>query len=380
MTDGPRRPMITGDSPDGFSMKTVAALPMLVRQHAEDAAFLFSQRSAAFRGQSWDEVQLGRCDQRISANLDGLVAAGKTGLEIAAEYVETVGGAGEVFALAMTAFAQTSAVELAIAGGLATAAGRRGLSGALARADAAIIGPMVRPWLSSDEPGLRHLGLVALSHHRRDPGAALAGFLADPAPEVRSRAARLAFELGRGDLAGHLAEVAQAAPADLWPALALARFGKAAARLYDHAAAGLAGADLALDVALIAAPDLARERLGDMMRQSASRALALSRAGVTGDLSVAGWLWQRLDEPSDAEAAFFALFDLYPIDPDLCGPLQADPASRPATVEAWLKTRAADTPHLSLRRKKLDTLRAGLRDRHAPLPDWRKTRAFPAWS
>lgn len=372
--------MIGADSSDGFSMKTVAALPMLVRQHAEDAAFLFSQRSAAFQGQSWDEVQLGRCDQRISANLDGLVAAGKTGLEIAAEYVETVGGAGEVFALAMTAFAQNAAVELAIAGGLATPAGRHGLSGAVARADAATIGPMVRPWLDSDEAGLRLLGLIALSHHRRDPGAPLATFLADPAPEVRSRAARLAFELGRGDLTGQLAELAKAADDDIWPALALARFGKEVALLYDHAAAGRTGAALALDVALIAAPELARERLGDMMRQPESRALALSRAGVPGDLSVAGWLWQRLDEASDAEAAFFALFDLYPIDPDLCGPLQADPAQRPATVDAWLKTRAADTPHLSLRRKMLDTLRAGFRDRRAPLPDWRKTRAFPAWS
>lgn len=355
-------------------MKTVAAIPLLVRQHAEDAAFLFVQRGRGFHGQSWDEVQLGRTDQRIAANVAGLLAAGKTGLEIAAEYAETVGGAGEVFALAVTALAVGEAVELALASGLATPAGRKGLSGALARTDPQVIGAQVGRWLASGEAGLRHLGLMALSHHRHDPGAALAGLLADSSPEVRSRAARLAFELGRADLAGPLAEMAGG---EVWALAALARFGKGAGPLYDHAAGSEASlAEVALDVALIAAPDQARERLGAMLRLPATRALALSRAGVTGDASVAGWLWQQLGQEGDGEAARFALFDLYPLDPDLC----SDLAKPPPTVEAWLKAHADDPPHLSLRRKRLDVLRAGFRDWTAPLPDWRRTRAYPAWS
>jgi uncharacterized protein (TIGR02270 family) len=354
---------------------------MLVRQHAEDAAFLFMQRSRAFHEQSWDEVQLGRTDQRIAANIAGLAAAGKSGLEIAVEYVETIGGAGEVFALAATAFSTGTSVELALAAGLETSAGRKGLSGALAWTDAQVVGPQVRHWLQSGEDGLRLLGLVALSHHRHDPGTALAGFLADPSPDVRSRAARLAFELGRADLAGQLEDLVDMHSEDAWPLLALARFGKGAARLYDFAATPeRVGADRALDIALIAAPNLARDRLGAMIRLQEKRALPLSRVGVAGDLSVAGWLWQQLDHESDAEAACFALFDLYPKDPDLCSDLTQDPAKRPATVEAWLKAHAVDPPHLSLRRKMLDVLRAGFRDRTAPLPDWRRTRAYPAWS
>jgi uncharacterized protein (TIGR02270 family) len=355
-------------------MKTLAAIPMLVRQHAEDAAFLFVQRGRAFHGQSWDETQLGRTDQRIAGNIAGLVAAGKTGLEIAAEYAETVGGAGEFFALAVTAFAQGQAVEFTLAAGLGSPAGRKGLSGALAWTEPRIIGPQVRRWLESGEDGLRLLGLAALSHHRSDPGAMLAGFLTDPAPEVRSRAARLAFELGRVDLAGHMLDLAAG---DIWPLLALARFGKGAGPLYDHATMAEAPvAELALDTALIAAPDQARERLGAMLRQPTTRALALSRAGVTGDLSVAGWLWQQLDQEPDVDAAQFALFDLYPLDPDLCGDL----AQRPVSVDVWLKAHANGPPHLSLRRKRLDVFRTGFRDRATPLPDWRRTRAYPAWS
>lgn len=360
-------------------MKTLAAIPMLVRQHAEDAAFLFTQRARAFHGHSWADEQLGRTDQRIAANIAGLVAAGKTGLEIAAEYAETVGGAGEVFALAATAFATGAAVDLSIALGLATPAGRKGLSGAVAWTEAQVIGPQVRDWMGSGEAGLRLLGLTALSHHRRDPGAALEKLLSDPSPDVRSRAARLAFELGRADLAGRLADMAAG---DIWPILALARFGKGGAgSLYDYAAgAERAQADLALEAALIAAPDQARERLGAMLRRPDTRALALSRAGVPGDLSISGWLWQQLDQGDDVEAALFALFDLHRLDPDLCSDLTADPARRPPTVEAWLKAHAADPPHLSLRRKRLDVLRAGFRDRASLLPDWRRTRAYPAWS
>jgi len=152
---------------------------MLVRQHAEDAAFLFVQRGRAFHGQSWDETQLGRTDQRIAGNIAGLVAAGKTGLEIAAEYAETVGGAGEIFTLAVTAFAQGQAVEFTLAAGLGSPAGRKGLSGALAWTEPRLIGPQVKRWLESGEEGLRFLGLVALSHHRSDPGAMLAGFLTE---------------------------------------------------------------------------------------------------------------------------------------------------------------------------------------------------------
>lgn len=88
-----------------------------------------------------DVVQLGRCDQRIAANIAGLIAARKTGLEIVTEFVEKAVTEGEVFALAVTAFAQKHALGLAITSGLATLEGRRGLSGALARTDALIIGP-----------------------------------------------------------------------------------------------------------------------------------------------------------------------------------------------------------------------------------------------
>jgi hypothetical protein len=378
------------------SMRNLAALPMLVRQHAEDAAFLFEQRGRAFHDHSWNDVHLGRCDQRLAANIAGLIAAGDLGLELAQDYAQTVGGAGEAFAFAATAFAQDRSIDQALALGLESAKGRHGLSGALAWSDATIIGPQVRGWLASDQAALRHLALAALSHHRRDPGDALAGLLSDPSPEVRSRAARLAFEIGRADLVGPLQDLARGGGIDPWPALALARFGKGTAGLFDYASdATRPKAGLALDFALLAAPDRGRDQLAALMKRPATRALAMSRAGVTADQSIAGWLLTCMRDEADAEAAVFAFLDLFPLDPDDCGPFFADPGPiedappgqapaspppRPEELDSWLKARPEAPPHRSLRLQMLEALRAGLRDRQAPLLNWRKTRAFPAWS
>jgi uncharacterized protein (TIGR02270 family) len=377
-------------------MHTVAALPLLVRQHAEDAAFLFQQRSKAFYAHSWNDTQLGRWDQRLSANVAGLIAAGRTGRQVALACAEDAGfAAGEVFALCTVAIAQNDAVDETVVLASETPSGRHGLSGALAWLDATVIGPRVRDWLSSAEPALRHLGLVALSHHRRDPGDALASYVADPDPAVRSRAARLCFEMGRADMVDLASELAAHSPVDPWPAMALARFGRGSDRLFDYASVPdrpMAGQ--ALDYALLSAPAQSKERLSALMRHPESRSMALSRAGVLSDRSIAEWLLGRMQDAIDAEAAGFAFLDLYPLDPDDCGLFTENPDSlgdgfagcEPGLypvadqIRTWLNIIHDAPPHRSLRLQMLEALRASLRDKAAPLQNWRANRIYPAWS
>ncbi|TIQ73231.1 MAG: hypothetical protein E5X64_39705, partial [Mesorhizobium sp.] len=84
-------------------MHRVATIAAIVDQHAEDAAFLWLRRRREIDGPILDETDIGRIDQRLEANLEGLMAAGKAGWEAAqarfADYAEP----GELFVLGVLA-------------------------------------------------------------------------------------------------------------------------------------------------------------------------------------------------------------------------------------------------------------------------------------
>ena len=375
-----------------MALQNVATFPMLVRQHSQDAAFLFEQRARAFHAHSWDDDQLGRCDQRLSAHLAGLVAAGQAGWETAQAYAADNLGAGEAFVVGALAFAQSDEPLPAIAPALDGPDGLHGLSGALAWSEAVLIGPFVRDWLSSTNPSLRLFALMALSHHRQDPGPLLETLLNDPDPLVRSRAARLAFELGSAKNLPLLREMAgDPANDDPWPLLAVVRLGDRADGLFEYASGpARPKAALALDVALLAAPAQGKERLGELMQRPTSRALAMSRTGVLADRTIMPWLTGRMRDADDAEAAAFAFLDLFPLDPDHCGLFTEnpdllggdfegrDPGLYPIAekIESWVKTTPTAASHRSLRSQMLAAMRAGLQDRSVPLAKWRARRSL----
>jgi uncharacterized protein (TIGR02270 family) len=65
----------------------------------------------------------------------------------------------------------------------------------------------VQRWALSSQPLLRRMAIAACALHRIPAGAALAQWLDDPDPLVRTRALRAVGELARADLAGALLEV-----------------------------------------------------------------------------------------------------------------------------------------------------------------------------
>lgn len=375
-------------------MQHVASLPMIVRQHFEDAAFLFDQRRATVSSRTLSEIDLGRRDQRIAANVAGLIAAGQSGWDIAQQAANEFPGAGETFALGVLAFGHGEGVGQALDLALQSADAQAGFSGALAWSAAADVGPFVRGWLASGEASLRCLGLASLSHHRRDPGVELGQFLNDPAADVRARAARLAFELGRADVLPALGEVAAANPSELWVQAAVARFGPSSDGLYSYLARGLGPkTEFALDLCLTLAPALAKARVTELMRAELTRNLGLSRAGLLADTSIARWLVSEMAIADRAEAAGYALLDLFSIDPADSGLFSSDPAILGAGFEgdgatsypvadritAWLSNGATGANFTSLRSRMINVLRDAARNRTVQVADWRATRRFAAW-
>jgi len=83
----------------------VPVLTDIVRQHAEQAAFLWTvyDRALLFpeENEEMDEERIARVVERLEAHLDGLRVAGEQGLKIAEERYAEYPEAGELFVLRM---------------------------------------------------------------------------------------------------------------------------------------------------------------------------------------------------------------------------------------------------------------------------------------
>jgi uncharacterized protein (TIGR02270 family) len=171
-------------------------IPTLVARHAEEAAFLWSQRDNAANGAAYTLKALARLDERVDAHLDGLRIAGDTGWTLCRVKLEDA-GPGEVFALSVLAFGAGDRTRMreALTVGAVSAELRRGLVSALGWLDYQAIAPWIMKLLPAQAAVHRAVGVAALAVHRADPGGAFDRMLSDPDPIVRARALRAVGEL-----------------------------------------------------------------------------------------------------------------------------------------------------------------------------------------
>jgi uncharacterized protein (TIGR02270 family) len=98
-------------TPISFNPAETSAIVLkdIVDLHAEEAAFLWSQRSAAVIAPHFDLPSLARLDARVEAHLDGLRVAGPAGIETARQYNLPREVRGALFTLSVLTFEQTGA-------------------------------------------------------------------------------------------------------------------------------------------------------------------------------------------------------------------------------------------------------------------------------
>ncbi|MGE0500241.1 MAG: hypothetical protein AB7I79_01155 [Rhizobiaceae bacterium] len=386
-------------------MLRVATIPAIVAQHAEEAAFLWLRRRHAIDGHLLDDTGIGRIDQRLEANVEGLEAAGLVGWELAkarfADYAEP----GETFVIGVLAMRSGSVEAVAEALDLTEPLGRdavEALSGAVARAPREALRPFVADWVRSRDPLRRCIGLAALWHHRVDAGPTLGDCLSDDDAGVRIRALKLAGRLKRRE---HLPLVIAALGRDdpierLEAAAACCLLGDAAAArpVLDRIVLTLPElARRAMEIRLLATPAAEAKRwLQSRLEQPLSRVDAVASIGLLGDTAIMPWLIDKMRDKDLIVPAGDALRDLFAIDfgdtaafisdPSALGPTFADreETELPSAdwVEIWWKERKdreSEKPFLSMRRQRLDAMRAALREPELMLANWRRTRAYPAW-
>lgn len=180
-----------------------AVIPLIIEQHAEEAAFLWLLRSYAVQAPHYRLKDLAKLDDRVEAHLDGLRIAGPDGWNLC-EQALNIGEAGEVFAAAMLALESknldrlTKVIDIAMVSPEAS----KGLISAFGWTDRCKLGGTVKHLLDSSVGFQQLIGIAACALHREYPGAILDNLVRDANAEVvlRARALRAVGELKRREL------------------------------------------------------------------------------------------------------------------------------------------------------------------------------------
>lgn len=176
----------------------------IVEKFVDNASFLWILRSIAVGQPHYYLNDIRQLDQRIEAQLDGLMTALEQSWQACLEALEYQ-QPGEDFVAAMVAFKSRDpqkiqlAVEAGLSGDLAA-----GLISALGWLQTAYVDDWISSFLSSKDLNHKYLAIAACSVRRENPGEVLAGILQreDCRQHIKlyARALRLIGELKRRDL------------------------------------------------------------------------------------------------------------------------------------------------------------------------------------
>ena len=159
-------------------------IPTVVQQHVEETAHLRNVRSVQVRAPDVRLMNLGRLDERIVANLDGIAVAGSEGNALCQQALESP-APGPLFAATVGALEQRDMARLGALLDLAQALpeARNGLLSAFGWVSPADLQGITSALLEAQQPWHVEVGLAACELHGVDPQAALDRALAadDPA-------------------------------------------------------------------------------------------------------------------------------------------------------------------------------------------------------
>jgi uncharacterized protein (TIGR02270 family) len=179
------------------STNPAAIIANVVREHANEAAGLWTSRSRLVATTRASLFELQRADERLAAHLDGLLVAADEGWRVCEAMLEDR-SAGAVFvAVAVAVQAkQHERLKRLFAQAEDSPDARDGLIAALGWLEPQHLQGTVAGLLASAEPWRRLGGLAACGAHRVDPGLATGRWLGDEHAPVRARALRTAGEVG----------------------------------------------------------------------------------------------------------------------------------------------------------------------------------------
>ncbi len=276
----------------------------VVRQHAEDAAFLFQTRGNLLHAPHIALRDLHRYDARLAAHLQGLRAAGDRGRQICESLLESPDN-GTVSVALMLATEERNQLEIGRLLALAESVPslRPGAISVFGWIAAQCLRGTVKDLLSSASPFRRLVGIASCSLHRVDPGAYLSAAIDDDDSALRACALRAAGELGRQDLLPSCERCLQDQdPAcrfnAAWAAVLLGNQGTGLDVLLSFLTAEQPFAREAMSLALkVISPAEASEVLKSLAAGPDGQRVLIRGVGVIGDPYYVPWLIAQMQTP-----------------------------------------------------------------------------------
>ena len=179
------------------------SIPVILAQHAEEAAFLWHLRQYAIHAPHYKLEHLADLDERIEGHMDGLRIAGDAGWETCQENLQAE-EAGEVFAATILATESRNRQRLSVIRDQVEAIPETasGFISALSWLEFPLAHKILRDLLVSEASFWRRIALAACANHRIDilNSGYLASVLKTADTPLRARALRAVGELGHADL------------------------------------------------------------------------------------------------------------------------------------------------------------------------------------
>lgn len=282
----------------------------IVGQHAEESASLRVVRAHLIRAPGVNLRDLGRCDERLAAHLDGLAVAGPAGLALCDQALERT-GVGEVFTLTVRAIEarDTERLNRLLALARTLPAALRGLMSALGWVSSTSLRGTIKELLASSDATSRCVAIAACAMHRVDPALGVARRFEDIHPEVRARSLRCAGELGCREFVSTCAAAMSDEQPDcqFWAAWSAVLLGDREAALqllmqlaFDPGPWRARAFAIALQAANLAS---AHERLQSVARAPDEQRWLLQGTGFVGDPAYAPWLIRHMSDKGTARLA-----------------------------------------------------------------------------
>ncbi len=177
-------------------------IPVVVEQHAEEAAFLWLLRDSAIVEPHYSLPDLAHLDDRVEANIDGLRIAQDEGWDICKE-TYTWEDEGEIFATAVLSFESSKEdhIQTVLDAGSGDPELSRGIISALGWLSYPQAEIYIQEYLGSETKALCHIGIAASAIHRKDPGNTLHTGLNSSDALLNARALKAIGELGKTEFA-----------------------------------------------------------------------------------------------------------------------------------------------------------------------------------